>query len=259
MASLIPQHPLGRRLVYELIHLARVGRTALNVGFSPVQPAIGDDPDFASEQGQIQLYAELLALLPFDDDQWRKVSVLEVGAAGGSGLRFLQKRYQPREIIGIELSTVAAWRGRRQGADIRQGDASKLPFPASRFDCVLCIDALSYFHQETFFRELRRVTKPGGRVMLGQGMPGTLDQIQHYFRHFGAMSGLEVESFHDLAAGVRRSIIANARRAQPILRLWPRCLRLRAVENFFMLPGGERFEQWQSGFLRFGVAILRRS
>ncbi len=209
MVSLIPRHPLGRRLVYELIHLVRANRTALNPGFSPVQPAISNDPDFAKEQRQIQLYAELLALLPVDDEQWQKASVLEVAAAGGGGLRYLRKRYQPREAIGIELSIFAAWRGRRRGLDIRQGDASKLPFHDCHFDCVLCIDALSYFPQEAFFRELHRVTKPGGRVMFGQGMLSPPDQIPHYFRHFGDIAGLQVESFHDLASGVRQSIIEN--------------------------------------------------
>lgn len=116
MASIIPNNPIGRRIVCELIYGLRPGAHTFNMGIIPVQPDISEDRVGRKQPRQIQLYAELLRLLPYETADWPRISVLEVAAAGGGGLYYLQKRYRPLEAIGIELSTIAAWRGRRLGS-----------------------------------------------------------------------------------------------------------------------------------------------
>src|SRR5689334_7655644 len=114
MGSFISRRPWLRRLTYELIYAAPpFGKaTALNRGFAPVQTDLRDDPAFAHDPSQIQLYAELLDLMPFDATQWRSSSVLEVAAGCGGGLLYIRKRYRPARVAGLDQARFAARRAR---------------------------------------------------------------------------------------------------------------------------------------------------
>ena len=63
---------------------------------------IRDDPAFANDLNQAQLYAELLALAPIDTKGWRESRVIEVAAGCGGGLLYLQKHFCPWETVGID-------------------------------------------------------------------------------------------------------------------------------------------------------------
>jgi SAM-dependent methyltransferase len=53
------------------------------------------------------------------------------------------------------------------GTDVHQVDASALPFPDASFDRVAVVDMLEHAPDEAaFVRELFRVTKPGGRLVV---------------------------------------------------------------------------------------------
>jgi ubiquinone/menaquinone biosynthesis C-methylase UbiE len=60
-------------------------------------------------------------------------------------------------------------RGHQLGADVRLvvGDAQELPFPDARFDTVVsAFSSCTFPDYAAAFREMVRVTKPGGRVLL---------------------------------------------------------------------------------------------
>ena len=99
--------------------------------------------------------------------EWRRSSVLEVAAGVGGGLLYLQTRYRPNEVIGVDTSIVAVRRGRRLGIDSRRGNATTLAFEDRRFDCVVCVDALGYLPEAEFAREVSRVVRSGGLLLLG--------------------------------------------------------------------------------------------
>lgn len=171
MPSLIPRSVWARRLVYELVYAwpGSGHATTFNAGLVPVDRDILADSDLAQDASQIQLYAELLTLAKLDDEAWRHAAVVEVAAGCGGGLLYLSKRHTPREAIGIDISAVAARRGWRLGIDLRQGEATRLPFLDKHLDCVVCVEALNYFDQEVFALEVRRVLKPSGRLAPGCG------------------------------------------------------------------------------------------
>src|SRR5215204_888281 len=54
----------------------------------------------------------------------------------------------------------------------RQGDAQALPYPDSHFDAAYLVATLGEVpDKERALRELRRVLKPGGRLVVGEGQP----------------------------------------------------------------------------------------
>jgi ubiquinone/menaquinone biosynthesis C-methylase UbiE len=76
-------------------------------------------------------------------------------------------------VIGIDLNPnmLAVARSAAEREDLaiewREGRAEKLPFPDGSFDLVLCQFGLNLFtDQHTALREMRRVLRAGGRVVL---------------------------------------------------------------------------------------------
>jgi ubiquinone/menaquinone biosynthesis C-methylase UbiE len=54
----------------------------------------------------------------------------------------------------------------------RQGDAQALPYPDSHFDAAYLVATLGEVpNKERALRELRRVLKRGGRLVVGEGQP----------------------------------------------------------------------------------------
>ena len=89
--------------------------------------------------------------------------ILEVGCGTGYWLTVLQS-VTPR-IYGLDLSLGMLQQvcQRERQFHLTCSDASRLPFSASSFDLVFCVNALHHFtHPSLFISEARRVLRPGG-------------------------------------------------------------------------------------------------
>lgn len=100
------------------------------------------------------------------------MELLEVGCAAGflaSGLSTLCARYS-----GVDVAPGAVRVARSLGipnATFRNADATALPFSDGMFDCSLSYDVFTNFpnfdYSKRIIGEMIRVTKPGGRIMIG--------------------------------------------------------------------------------------------
>jgi ubiquinone/menaquinone biosynthesis C-methylase UbiE len=109
--------------------------------------------------------------------------VLELGSGGGGMLAALHERYRPASLVGtdydpFEVAAAQRYLTRRWGEipptiDVRQADALSLPFADGSFDCVFALEVLhhveerhtDYEKRPTALREIRRVLRPGGRLV----------------------------------------------------------------------------------------------
>lgn len=141
-------------------------------------------------------------------------SVLDVGCGTGS-LAIAAKRSGGARVTGIDASPEmiarAARKARRAGAEVgfQVATVESLPFPDDSFDVVLSTLMMHHLPRgarENAAREIRRVLKPGGRVLvvdfgtLGSGKRGLL---AHFHRH----GGLPVERVVALLEGAALNVV----------------------------------------------------
>jgi SAM-dependent methyltransferase len=149
---------------------------------------------------------ELLALLEADDYHWwyrgRRLiiraeldrlalppgaRVLDAGCGSGRTLEDLRAY---GEVAGIELSELAAAHARERGlGEVLVGRVESLPWEEDRFDLVTCLDVLEHTADDRVaLRELRRVTKPGGWLLLTvpayPALWSTHDVVNHHYRRY---------------------------------------------------------------------------
>jgi len=94
--------------------------------------------------------------------------VLDVACGDGFGCRMMAP--QAREMVGVDLDprTIGAARQHPMPAGVRYevGDVTRLGFPDGYFDAVTSMETLEHVSPEPTLRELVRVLRPGGRLML---------------------------------------------------------------------------------------------
>jgi SAM-dependent methyltransferase len=101
--------------------------------------------------------------------------ILDVGCGGGKTIRHLARLAQEGKVYGIDYSqasVAAATSVNRRyidagRVDIQHGSVASLPFPDATFDLVTAAETC-YFWPDLVenLREIRRVLKPGGRLIL---------------------------------------------------------------------------------------------
>jgi SAM-dependent methyltransferase len=107
---------------------------------------------------------------------------LDVGCGNGAFTESIVERCAPSVVVGIDPSEAqlafARARPPLRGADLRQGDAMALPFPAQAFDAAVMPLVIFFVPDpKRGVAEMARVVRPGGTVsayawdMLGGGFP----------------------------------------------------------------------------------------
>jgi demethylmenaquinone methyltransferase/2-methoxy-6-polyprenyl-1,4-benzoquinol methylase len=100
--------------------------------------------------------------------------VLDVAGGTGDLARLFSRRVGVRgEVVLTDVNPAMLRQGRDRLLDtgmvlpLVQCDAEELPFPSNRFDCVSVAFGLrNMTHKEAALAEMRRVLKPGGRLVV---------------------------------------------------------------------------------------------
>lgn len=97
--------------------------------------------------------------------------ILDIGC--GTGNVLVQLANGKRELYGIDLSEkMAETATKRLGekAVVTVADAQFIPYPERTFDILICNASFHHYpHPGEVLREMHRVLKPGGMLLLGEG------------------------------------------------------------------------------------------
>lgn len=108
-------------------------------------------------------------------------SVLDIGCGDGLFTDILfEGRRSEVHLTGVDMDYSEVRLARRRGCydQVLVASGGLLPFPAETFDVVLCNSVLEHIpHPGTVLREMRRVLKPGGTLVLT--LPST--RLEHFF------------------------------------------------------------------------------
>lgn|SRR5690554_357023 len=91
--------------------------------------------------------------------------VLEVGC--GTGLIMNRIAGRTKRTVGIDISHGMLQQAAARGLDVAQADVTALPFEDNSFDVVYSFKVLAHVRDiDTAMREMARVTRPGGQLIL---------------------------------------------------------------------------------------------
>ncbi len=113
--------------------------------------------------------------------------VLDAGC--GSGRTLLELQHYG-EVCGLELDQDAAAVAARRGPfDVRIGRLEELPWADASFDLITCLDVIEHTPDDVHtLRELRRVSKPGGWLLVTvpayQALWSRHDEANHHHRRY---------------------------------------------------------------------------
>lgn len=192
------------------------------------------------------LRTRVLDLLKRGLNRWgnnRLPAVLDAGCGTGGLIRFLDRQFGSKlRTCGIDRSDLALQLG---GKDfpVAQADVCKLPFSSSLFDYVISLDVLYHSKVEDDvdgLRELCRVTKPGGCLLLNLPAHGWLhsshDVAVHTIRRYtrgGLAFKLRLAGFEIEAIEYWNSFLFVP---ATIVRIW-RKRRRSGPSDLHLLPG----------------------
>ena len=104
----------------------------------------------------------MLAALLADISPGRRV--LDAGCGSGRTLDVLARYGAPH---GVELNPVGLAAARSRGHHVEEAPVETMPFDDGSFDLVTCLDVIEHTDDDVAaLRELRRVTRPGGRLVV---------------------------------------------------------------------------------------------
>ena len=152
--------------------------------------------------------AAVEVLDPQPDDR-----VLEIGFGPGKTIGIISKRLTNGFVAGVDLSGVMVKQATRRNrefikmgrVELKQGSASSLPYRDGQFGKVCTINAFHHLPQPIdALREIRRVLKPGGLVLLGLRM-------KHPTRTFLVAPGFNQEEVIQVMELLRNAGFGNIR------------------------------------------------
>ena len=161
----------------------------------------------------------------------RRPRILDVGCGTGANLMMLSKY---GEAEGVDISEDALAFCRERGLDkVRLGAGEELPYEEGSFDLVTALDVVEHMDDDLAgLREMQRVLRPGGRVLLFvptfMFLWGLQDDVSHHRRRYRLPQLARV--LEQAGFEIERTTYANITFFLPIL-LIRKLMRLTGIKS----------------------------
>lgn len=137
----------------------------------------------------------------------RPIRVLDIGCGTGLFAARVREAMPRARVTGVDLVDGMLQKGRERWRKLSetaapvQGDSERLPFDSGAFDVVTCANSFHHYpHQDRAVAEMRRVLKPGGRLIL---VDGYRDAVYGWFIYDVCVAKREGNVHHCSGAQVR--------------------------------------------------------
>jgi len=183
--------------------------------------------------------------------------VLDAGCGRGGTISQIQQHFPLTRITGIDLSPRAiAFCSENHGASntrFVEADAEAMPFPDRSFDVVLNIESShSYPNIDAFYREVRRVLRPGGHFLYADLFP--VEQWETLRKQLRA-AGLTCLHERDITTNVLRACDRVAARR---LHAFAADNDAAVIANFLAVPGSRLYNEMTGGRSSYRILKLAR-
>ena len=172
--------------------LARLDKALAADGADPAQPTLEQLAPYDQFHGRgWEATAELADALASEFKVTKDDHLLDVGCGIGGPARYLARRFGCR-VTGIDLTAefveAARTLNARLGLDARvrfeQGDALAMPFEKASFAGAYSMNvSMNIADKPALYRELRRVLRPGGWLVLSEVAKGPGPAMDYKKRH----------------------------------------------------------------------------
>jgi len=135
--------------------------------------------------------------------------LLDVGCGGGANLQRLMERAPHGHVVGVDYAPVSVALSREVNAaaiaagrcEVVEGDVLSLPFAEGRFDVVSAFETIYFWPDAAAgLAQIRRVLRPGGRLLVCNDDDGTSTDAQDIARQIPGMSLYTAEQLASLLA-----------------------------------------------------------
>jgi ubiquinone/menaquinone biosynthesis C-methylase UbiE len=259
--SLFSRMPASKRLLwrgwYQLLaaRYREPGWTFMNYGFrepgaAPRALEAADEAD----RSWIQLYDTVAGAVPLAGRD-----VLEVGCGRGGGASFVARYHGPRRLVAVDVAPRAVELCRARHAvpalSFEVGDAERLPFAAAAFDAVLNVESSHcYGRIGDFFREARRVLRPGGAFLYADFRPR--EEVDAW-RAALVGAGFRLEAERELTPGVVAALDADDERKRSIIASVVDRPLAGIFRQFAGLRGTAIYDELRTGALQYRAFTAR--